>query len=195
MTDKELIPKYLRVITALATGSFCLVVALLIQSWFLFSKKVSVFAVNDAGVVIPLVPLDQPFLNDSRIAGFVEECLRTSFSHDFENYRMSMANAKACYTPGGAELFEGAMRQLLTDITTKNLVLSAAFEPTVVTKVYKISGVVYWETQTPMTLYRRGTREALAPQKYRVESVVRRVSLDEHVRGISLKTINLKPAS
>jgi hypothetical protein len=194
MNEKQQIPRYLSIIFALALSVLFLVVALSASTYFIFKKKTQGYAMTDAGVVIPLIPLDQPHLNDARVIGFVEECLRASFSHDFENFRLTMATAKACYTPGGAELFEAAMVPLLRDVQSRNLVLSASFEPTVITRIYKLDGVVHWESQTPMVLYRRGTRESLTPLKFRVESVVRRVPLDQHVRGISTRTINLKPA-
>lgn len=195
LTAKTAVPKLLNVIVLLAIS---LIVSLLVNAGlavFVFSKKVEAFAVSESGRVIPLVPLDKPYVNDPRVVGFVEECLRGSFGHDFENFRMTMNSAKNCYTSEGAIDFEAGMAPLLADITSKNLVMSSALQPTVVDRTYKLAGVVYWETVTPMMLYRRGTRDSLTPLKFLVTTVVKRVALDEQVRGISIRSINLKPTT
>jgi intracellular multiplication protein IcmL len=193
LTAKLLVPKLLGFITLLIIALLVSLVANASLGYFVWKKKVATFAMSDSGVVVPLIPLDKPYLNDSRIVSFAEECLRTSFAHDFENYRLSMGTAKQCYTSDGSREFEAAMDPLLMDIKNKNMVMSAALETTVVAKTYKVDGVVHWETQTPLTLSRKGTREQLQPLRFLVTSVIRRVPLDENVRGISARAINLKP--
>lgn len=195
LAAKAVVPKLIGIIVAMGIAIVVLAIATASLSVFVWKKKVESFAVSESGRVVPLIPLDKPYVNDARVSGFADECLRTSFAHDFENYRLSMNNAKRCYTTDGARDFEAAMEPMLEDVKTKNLVMSSAMEPTVVTKTYKLSGVVHWETQTPMTLYRRGTREQLTPLRFLVTTVVQRVSLDEAVRGISVRSINLKPMS
>lgn len=195
ISAKQLVPKLINVIVVMGIALVCLSITSVSLSVFVFKKKIESFAVSESGRVVPLIPLDQPYVNDSRVTGFSEECLRTSFAHDYENYRLSMNNAKNCYTSSGARDFEVAMEPLLADVKSKNVVLSSSMEPTVVVKAYKLSGVVHWETQTLMTLYRRGTREQLTPLKFLVTTIIQRVALDEHVRGISVRSINLKPMS
>lgn len=195
ISAKLMVPKLLGVIMVMGVALLCLTVTTVGLTVFVYKKKTASFAISESGRVVPMIPLDQPYVNDARVAGFSEECLRSSFAHDFENYRLTMNNAKNCYTTAGGRDFELAMEPLLADVKSKNVVLSSSMEPTVVVKTYKLSGVVHWETQTPMTMYRRGTREQLAPLRFLVTSIVQRVSLDEHVRGISVRSINLKPLS
>lgn len=193
ISAKRAVPQLLKVITVLAV---CLGLALVVigaLTVFVFKKKTESFAVTETGRVVPLVPLDKPYVSDSRVSGFSEECLRASFAHDYENFRATMNQAKNCYTGAGAETYETAMAPLLEDIKTKRVVMSSSLEPTVVVNSYLLSGTVFWETQTLMTLYRRGSKEQLQPSKFIVTSVVQRVALDENVRGISIRSINLKP--
>src|SRR5690554_4453426 len=49
--------------------------------------KTYIIAATEDGKLIRPVPLPQAFVTESRVLGFVDECLRASFSHDFENYR------------------------------------------------------------------------------------------------------------
>lgn len=195
ISARALVPKLLTIIVVMGVALGLSLAANASLSIFVWKKKTESFAVSEKGQVIPLVPLDKPYLNDSRVTGFAEECLRSSFAHDFENFRLTMNSAKTCYTSDGAAAFEAAMQPMLSDIRTKNMVMSSALEPTVVVKTYKLSGIVHWETQTPMTLYRRGTRDQLTPVRFLVTSIVQRVPLDENVRGISLRSINLNPIS
>jgi len=89
---------------------------------------------DSTGRVIPLVPLDQPYVTDSRVIGFVDECIRRSFGHDYENFRMTINDAKECYTPTGASEFEEAISSLIRDVINMNLVMSASLETTVVVR-------------------------------------------------------------
>lgn len=193
ISAKTAVPKLLQILVWQGIAILILGVAVVGLTVFVWKKKTESFAVSESGRVVPLIPLDKPYVNDSRVSGFAEECLRTSFAHDFENYRLTMSNAKNCYTADGSRDFEAAMEPLLDDLKTKHMVLSSSMEPTVVVKTYKLSGVVHWETQTPMRLYRRGTREQLTPLSFLVTTVIQRVALDEQVRGISVRSINLKP--
>lgn len=195
LTAKAAVPRLLNVLILMAIALILSVGANVGLTVFVFKKKTEAFAVSESGRVVPLVPLDKPYVNDPRVVSFAEECLRGSFGHDFENFRMTMNSAKNCYTSDGARDFEAAMEPLLADIKSKNLVMSSSMEPTVVDRTYRLAGVVHWETVTPMTLYRRGTREQLTPLKFRVTTVIQRVALDEQVRGISVRSINLKPLS
>ncbi|WP_371436278.1 DotI/IcmL family type IV secretion protein [Polaromonas sp.] len=195
ISAKQAVPKLLMIITVLGIAFLVQTIAMVSLTAFVWKKKTESFAVSETGRVVPLVPLDKPYVNDSRVSGFAEECLRSSFSHDYENYRLTMNAAKNCYTSAGAKAFEAAMDPMLDDIKNKRVVMSSSMEPTVVVKSYILSGAVHWETQTPMTLYRRGTREQLTPIRFLVTTVVERVPLDENVRGISVRSINLKPMS
>lgn len=192
---KSLVPAELGISVALAIAVAVLSVVVLGLTFFLGSKRVHPVAVDSSGRVIPMVSLDRSYVTDSRVLGFVDECLRRSFSHDYENFRMTINDAKNCYTPGGAEEFERAISSLIGDLTRLNLVMSVSLETSVVSSRYIRDGIYVWETQTPMTLYRRGTRETLAPARFLVSSMVIRVPLEHDVRGIAIRAINVRPYS
>ena len=193
ISAKQAVPKLLSVIISLSVVIVVMALVIAALTVFVYRKKVESFAISETGRVIPLIPLDKPYLSDSRVIGFAEECLRGSFAHDFENYRITMSQAKNCYTADGSRAFESAMDPMLEDIKTKRVVMSSSLEPTVVSRSYLAAGAATWETQTPMTLYRRGSREQLPAAKFLVTTVIQRVSLEESVRGVSVRSINLKP--
>lgn len=190
---KHLVPKLLRVVTMLSVANVLLLVTVPMLVYFMATKRIAAVGITETGRVVELVTLDKPHVNDSRIVGFAEECLRLSFAHDFENFRQTMNTAKGCYTASGARVFEEAMAPQLKDITARSLVMSPALEVTVVERSFTIGGVVHWVTQTPMTIHRRGSRDSSRPEKFLVRSEIRRVPLDENVRGIAVSSIALKP--
>jgi intracellular multiplication protein IcmL len=190
---KALVPKLLQALICLAVANVLLLVTVPLMAYFLAQKKVAAVAITDSGRVVELVTLDKPYVNDARVGAFAEECLRSSFAHDFENYRATMNSAKTCYTSDGARSFETSMSPHLQDISARNLVMTPTLEVTVIARRFMLGGVVHWVTQTPMTLHRRGSRERFNPQKFVVETEIRRVPLDEHPRGIAVSSISLKP--
>ena len=193
MKNESTTARLLNIIVALAIALVALCAALGMAIYQLSQQKVQGYAATDTGRVIALVPLDQPYVTDARVTGFVDECLRQSFAHDFENFRMTMSAAKTCYTPSGATEFEEAMVPLLRDLQQRSLVMSSTLDPPVVTRVFKINGIVHWGTQTQLSMFRRGGRETLVPVKFRIDAIVQRIPLDANVRGIALRSIVLTP--
>lgn len=195
VSPKSLVPAELGISMWLSIAAAGMVIAIIVMAAFLATTRVQPVAVDSKGSVIPLIPLDKPHVTDSRVVGFVDECLRRAFSHDYENYRMTMSTAKDCYTPAGAAEYETAIAPLIADMTRLNLVMSVSLEATVVSRRFVRDGIQVWETQTPMTLFRRGTRETLAPVRYMVMGLVIRVPLEHDVRGIAIRAINVRPYS
>lgn len=190
---KHLVPKLLRLVTTLAIANVVLLISVPMLVYFLATKKVTAVGITETGRIVELVTLDKPFVSDARVIGFAEECLRMSFAHDFENFRQTMNTAKSCYTSNGGRVFEDAMAPQLTEIKARSLVMSSSLDVTVIVSRYMEGGVVHWMTQTPMTLHRRGSRDASRPVKFLVKNVIKRVPLDENVRGISVSSMTLEP--
>lgn len=192
---KQLVPAELGLTVVLSITVALLALALAVTGFFLGSKRIYPVAVDGSGRVVPLVPLDKPYVTDTRVLGFVDECLRRSFSHDFENYRQTINAAKQCYTPTGAVEYEAAIAPLINDLVQKNTVMSVSLGASVMSRRYVRDGVQVWETQTPMTMNRRGSRETLQPVQFMVTTLVVRVPLEHDVRGIAIRAINVAPYS
>jgi len=193
LAPKRLVPVELGLTAALVVAIVVMSVASLVLVSFLGFKRVIPVAVDGAGRVLPIITLEQPHLPDNRVLGFVDECLRRSFAHDFENFRTTVNDAKRCYTPNGASEFALAIEPLLADLQRLNMVMSVSLQTSVMHNKYIREGLHVWEVQTPMTLYRRGSREAIAPAEFLVTTTVIRVPLEQEVRGIALRAINMRP--
>ena len=190
---REIVPKLVRSNLYLSIAVIVLAICMVVVGVLAVNKRPLTFGVTDTGRIIPLVPLDQPYLGDPRVIGFADECVRQAFSHDFQNFRMTMAGAKVCFTAPGARGFDAAIEPLLADIREKRMVMSVSLEPAVIVRVTKIRGVHTWVVQTRMTLFREGTKERVTPTVFTVNLVIERTPLEASVRGIGIAQINVRP--
>lgn len=192
---KELVPKLIRTNTILTVAVVFLVISNIFMGYLAASKKPMTFAVTSTGSVIPMVPMDKPYLGDARIVSFADECVRMAFSHDFRNFRQTVNGAKDCFTSEGSRGFDAAIEPLLDDIEKRRMVMSVSPEPPVVVRKATPRGVHTWIVQTRMTLFRDGTRERISPTTYTVDLVIERVPLEASVRGVGIAQINVRPGN
>jgi len=161
------------------------------------SKKIEVIATTETGVLVRPRPLPEAFVTVPRVLGFVEECLRDSFSHDFENYRRTMTLALGCYSTLGKKEFVKAMEPTLEEIRSKRVVLSISVtRPAAILRgPMLVNGRATWEVNAIIALHYQGTRERYPSQPRRVMATVVRVPIEEDPRGIAINTIQFTPYS
>lgn len=159
-----------------------------------FSRKQVVVGVTDSGRVVPLIVLDKPYVNDSRVVSFATECITKAFSHDFVNFRGTMADSSACFTPDGNREYVSAITPHIEELLKNRFVMSLTMRPPAVLKAEAVAGVYTWSLETEMTLYREGTATRMTPTKYRVNMLVERVGLDQDPRGLAVSRFFVKPA-
>lgn len=194
-TRRLLMPKLVRLVVIQSVAIVVLLIGMVVLGYMAAKKQPLTFAVTATGSVIPLVPMNEPYLNDSRVIGFADECVRQAFSHDFKNFRQTVTAAKGCFTNTGSRGFDLQISPLIDDIQKRRMVMSVSLEPSVVMRKQEVGGVHTWVVQTRMTLYREGTKERVIPATYTVDLVIERVRLEESVRGVGIAQINVKPSS
>jgi len=187
------LPRLVRVTTWQSVAIVLLVLCQAVTIWLGMTKAPQILAITDTGRVIPLVPLDKPYVGDARVVGFADECVRMAFSHDFLNFRHSLSQAKTCFTGSGGGSFDEAIAPLIQDLEQRRMVMTPTLQPAVIVKTMNRAGVYSWVVQTKMTLFREGTKERVVPSSYVVDIVVERVPLEESVRGIAVAQINVRP--
>lgn len=163
--------------------------------WYGATSKTEVIAVTEDGRLSRPVPLTEAFVPEARVLGFVDECLRASFAHDFENYRRTFNAALPCYTSTGGKEFAKAIDPLLLDIREKRIVMSSTAEPPALVRgPSRVQGRVMWQVDSLITLHFQGSRERFSPQRRVARVTVARVPLEESPRGIAINAIQLAPA-
>ncbi len=191
--QKEVLPKLARAAFIQSIALLAMTVMAVVLLYFALTQRPAVIGITDSGRVIPLVALEKPHVNDSRVVGFAAECLQSAFAHDFINYKGSMNEASKCFTSAGTQSLFSAMEPLLADISKRRMVMSSVIQPPTVVRKGISGGVHTWMVQSRMTLYKEGTAEREPPRNLVVDLVIERVPLDESVRGIGLAKINVRP--
>lgn len=191
--QSEVMPKLARAAFIQSIAILAMTVLAIVLGYFAVTQRPAIVGITDSGRVIPLIALDKPHVNDSRVIGFAAECLQSVFAHDFVNFKGSMNEASKCFTSDGTQSLYSAMEPLLADISKRRMVMSSVIQPPTVVRKGISGGVHTWVVQTKMTLYKEGTAEREAPRSLIVDLVIERVPLDESVRGIGLAKMNVRP--
>ncbi len=192
---KVIVPKLVRSNFFLCIAVVALTIGMIVMGVIAANKRPLTFGVSDTGRIVPLVPLDKPYLGDARIVSFADECVRQAFSHDFRNFKSTVTGAKSCFTSDGARGFDQAIEPLLGDIVNRRMVMSVSTDPPVVIKKTTVKGIHTWVVQTKMRLHRDGSTERVVPTTYVVDLVLERMPLEESVRGVGIAQINMRPGS
>ena len=180
--------------TLLFGAIFFVAAAIFAASIYLAQSKVEILGVTEDGRLFKPMPLNKAFVTESRVISVTDECLRRSFSHDFENYRATMNDAKPCYTSAGAKSIETAIDPILEDMKQKRVVMSVTTQPPIVSRgPFLRNGRVTWEMEAVITIYFQGARENFAPQMREVTATVVRVPPEENARGVAIESIQLAP--
>jgi hypothetical protein len=158
-------------------------------------RHVEVISATDRGVLIQPVPVSKPYINEAKVQGFAEECLRKSFAHDFKNFAQTLTAALPCYTQDAGNLFAVALDPILTNqVKAKRMVMTPVIVAApVVVKASNTSDGYRWIIRGKVQLQFEGTTERLSPATYAVELSAIRVPLEENPRGVLLNNITFKP--
>lgn len=190
------VSKLTRLVVWLALSVVALAVALVIAIVFVTKTHHEVIAATPDGRLIPIVPLDKPYVSDARVLGYVDECARMVFSHDFLHWRTTLQGSKTCFTEKGGDAVEEALAPWVKDIVDRELTMSVSLSDTpVIAKRGEFGGTFAWRVQAPISLFRRGTKVSDTPRPFVLHVVVRRVGLDQNPRGIAIDSLQLVPDS
>ncbi|MBS0454092.1 MAG: DotI/IcmL family type IV secretion protein [Proteobacteria bacterium] len=192
--DAAQVSQLTRLIVWLGLAIVLLVIALIITIVFVTRTHREVIAATNDGRVVPIIPLDQPYVSDARVLGYVDECARQVFSHDFLHWRTTLQNSKTCFTEKGGDAVEEALAPWVKDIVQRELTMSVSMADTpVIAKRGEFNGNFAWRVQAPISLFRRGTKVSDIPRPFILQVVVRRVGLDQNPRGIAIDSLQLVP--
>lgn len=188
--------RFVRVMTIMAIATAVTSMSTCVSVKAAMGGRTAAIGITDKGGVLPLVTLDKVYVTEPRLVGFVEECMRKAFQHDFLHYRETTTAAQACFDPAGASSYAEAIDPLLKTMVKERRVMTSTIDrvPVVVRGPYKIDGVVAWDVQAQISLAFEGTKDRIPPTRYEASVLVTRVDLAENVRGVAIRRIGLAPA-
>ena len=143
------------VVTALSVGT----------AWWAMSAKPEprYFIAREDGGVIPIVPVDQPYLNDAAVLNFAVEAITNSLTLNFANWRAQLSSASDFFErPNGWNNFLEALEGsgTLDLIRNRNLVSSVVANGAVIVDRGPDSrGRYRWVVQVPVTISYQSANE------------------------------------
>jgi intracellular multiplication protein IcmL len=131
-----------------------------IQFWFRPDPKY--FATTMEGRIVPLVPLDQPTVNQDTVLSFAQRVALSSFVFDFANYQGQLGALSRSYTSRGYDTLISSLQKngVLDLVKAKRYVATAvATSAPVVTWSGVDRGVFKWRVEMPVTITLQGQTE------------------------------------
>lgn len=208
MTDEELLTgrfcnEYFKDGLSLIVSSvflLCVSVIMLcgISLWLFFSKPVPVdFKTLDDWRVVPLAPLDQPYITQPILIQWVSNVLPETFTLDFVNYEARMRHAAEYFTSDGWKQFQKAIEFYAGQnaLTKAKLFVnaSAAGAPFILNQGM-IHGTYGWWIQMPLNLIYSSSVPG-ETRSLTVQALVVRVSTLNDLKGVKIDNIIVKEGS
>lgn len=193
------VAKLVRVVVILSAATLLSLVAAVIGLKAGIGSKVVAIAVDAKGVITPAVVMSEPLVAESRVVGYVEECVRRAFSHDFLHFGQTIPLAQDCFTPEASEKYVKAMQPYIKLMEEKRMVMGLTVpNPPRVIEAYLLSmpegKVAHWKVQLQVEIFFEGRSERIPPQRNTIDVVVRRVPLESTPRGILIDQFTVGPA-
>jgi intracellular multiplication protein IcmL len=190
------VSRLVKAVSILTLSTVISLIAALLSIYGVVSSKTVAIAVDARGVVVPIVPLTEPLLSESRVLGFVDECLRRSFSHDFLHYESTIPQAQECFTANSAERYALSIQPYIKIMESKRMVMSITIPraPRVVRaykKVTALGEVIHWDVQAQIEINFEGRSERIPGTKSTVQITVKRVPLEGTPRGILIDSFSV----
>lgn len=181
--------KFRMLATTFPIISFALVVSLVLNV-ILVSRKAErdYFSVDQAGRIVPIVALSEPYVTDSYLLNWVGETVARAYSFDAQNMKRQIGDLQPEFTPDGYNQYVDSLQSSgILDFVKKNLLIVSATPRgiPVITRTGAVAGAMIWQVQIPMLVqYRSNTKSAEKHLMVQL-TVVRRQTI-ESPKGIGI---------
>lgn len=151
------------------------------------------FATTFDGKLIPIIPLNQPNMQDNELLLWATEAAVSAYTFNFVNYRKALQDIRMYFTKTGYQYFIKALRDSnnLEAVQNKKLVVSAAptGAPIILKKgIYNDGsplGVYGWTVQIPMVLTYQSANEQFK-QNITLDMLITRLPTLDSPKGVGI---------
>lgn len=181
---------------ALGVMSAVTLVSVSMAYWAFTSKpEPRYFATREDGGIIPLIAVNQPFLQDGQVTNFAVEAVTTAMTMNFANWRQDLAAASRYFQrPEGYQNFLTALEaaKVLDFVRERNLVSTAiANGAVIVGRGVDPQGRYSWTLQIPLRVTYQSANEQTT-QELLAEVVVSRVPTWESPSAVGITRITMR---
>lgn len=177
----------------------------------MFSSAVGVCALMVAGVIFFIKPAPQNYaiypdgrlialtptsseLSPAQISDMVSTAILTGLRFDFKNYTSQIGKIENFMSPSGYMVFTESIQGIVNQAAAGRYIVSTdIIQPTVIGKTVISNGVRMYKTSTIILIALEGQTSRIPPQKWSIESTVRRVPETENARGFVIDGFTMKP--
>lgn len=166
-------------------------------SWYAWSSKPEprYFAAREDGAIIPLIPVDRPYLSDGAILNFAVEAITQSLTFDFARYRQDLSQASDFFQrPQGWNNFLTALEEskTLEIVRERRMVSSVVANGAVIINAgVNRSGRYAWVIQVPITITFESANER-ARENRMAEIEIVRLPTWETSRGVGITRVLIR---
>jgi len=154
-------------------------------------KEVHTYQVDSHGRHIKLYPVDQPFVTDSQLGGWVEDALEDLYTYSFVTHKKQLKyNQKYFDSASGYKNFTRALHeaQFLDKIIIgkRSTQVKIAGGLRIRKKWLDEEKVYHWRVELPIKVIFRKADEAPVTDSYKVSMVVKRVDRNRDTSGLMI---------
>lgn len=149
------------------------------------------FAVDKQGRLTAIVPLGVPFVSDSKLLTWAQQCVTDANTYDFVNYQKQFQQNSRCFTQAGWEQFMAAVERAKSLETVKSQRLVAqgvGAGAAVVLRKGLRRGVYTWEIEQPIIVTYQGGQAGRTSitQRLLVTLTISRIPTFESEEGVGI---------
>ena len=186
--------KRMAIAAAVASAASLLSVSM---AWWAVSTKPApqYFIAMENGGIIPIVPTDQPYLNDGQVTNFAVEAITRALTFSFANWRQDLAASSQYFErPNGWNNFLEAIEGsgMLEFVRNRRLISSVVANGAVIVKTGPdASGRYSWVVQVPLTITYQSSSEQSTENRM-AEIQISRLPTWQTSRGVGITRVLVK---
>ena len=177
-----------RLTIAVAVMAFTTLVAVVFGAMALLSQpEPRYFATQVGGQILPLVPLNEPHLDDNRVVNFAIEGITKALTLNFQNWRNQLSESQIYFASAGYDQFLNVLESSgnLDMIRSRRMSAVAVANGGVVNAKGLQDGVFTWRTEIPLTVTYQSSSSQVTQNMVATVEVVR-IPTYENTYGVGI---------
>lgn len=152
------------------------------------------FATQKDGQILPLIPLDQPYLSDSQVSNFAVDCVSKTLTVSFAVWQKNLSDSQSCFTREGWDAMMKALEDssTLEFIKTRRLDSVATVAGASIVERGRADARYAWRVKMPINLTFVSSSEKTNQQIEALVEIVRTPTY-ENVSGVAINRFIAQP--
>lgn len=152
------------------------------------------FATQKDGQILPLIPLDQPYLSESQVSNIAVDCVSRTLTVSFAVWQKNLSDSQACFTREGWDAMMKALEESATleFIKVRRLDTVATVAGASIVEKGRADGRYAWRVKMPIDLTFVSSSEKTNQRLEALVEIVRTPTY-ENVHGVAINRFIAQP--